>query len=248
MTSMLLIDRYDFATSGAAVVAVSVAAVMEWNRAACRQTQLLTARERGGHPQHYPHPNPLPQACRGLRGSNAGRSGFLAAVARSDVLFLGIRSRGLLDHRPHQFAIRLDPIGDHLPLVAVPLQELHRAASFVVHARHLERLHEARCAELLEACVADLQVLDAPADLLAGQRLLAVFLLRLADRLDGNDAVHHTAVVVDAADPRLIFHLTLALGVDVLLDVLYHREVSARYIEAVCAVPHCRAATSNLVH
>src|SRR2546428_13916617 len=68
MTSMLLIDRYDFATSGAAVVAVSVAAVMEWNRAACRQTQLLTARERGGHPQHYPHPNPLPQACRGLRG------------------------------------------------------------------------------------------------------------------------------------------------------------------------------------
>ena len=67
-------------------------------------------------------------------------------------------------------------------LLAVPLQELDRAAALVVQARHLERLHQAGRAELLQALVVDVQVLEAPAHLLAGHRLaLAEALLRVAD-------------------------------------------------------------------
>src|SRR6266404_4242174 len=220
MTSMLLTDRYDFATSGAAVVAVSVAAVTaleSWLRAG-KPISSLSPRSGEG------------------RVSSTRRSGFLAAVARSDVLFLRVRSRRLLDHRPHQLAIGLDPIGDHLPLLAVPLLELDRSAALVIRAGHLDCLHEPGRAEVFQARLADLQVLDAPAHLLAGQRLLAVFLLCLADRFDGDDTVHHAAVVIDAADARLIFHLPLALGVDILLDFLDHREVGARDVEAGRAV------------
>src|SRR5688572_13763926 len=68
---------------------------------------------------------------------------FLAAIARRDVLLLRVRRRRLLDHRAHQILVGLDPVGDHLPLLAVPLLELHRTAAFVVGAGHLERLHEA---------------------------------------------------------------------------------------------------------
>src|SRR4030095_5739155 len=135
-------------------------------------------------------PNPLRAGAGLWSGRDAlTRSAFGAAVARRDVLFLGIRGRRLLDHGAHQIAIRSDPVGDDDPLGAVPLLEFDRAAAFMVQARHLERLHEACRAELLETRFGDGEVLEAPADLLAGQRLLAVLLLRLADRLDGQDAV-----------------------------------------------------------
>src|SRR5687768_2698241 len=54
---------------------------------------------------------------------------FLAAIARRDVLLLRVRRRRLLDHRAHQLLVGLDPVGDHLPLLAVPLLELHRTAA-----------------------------------------------------------------------------------------------------------------------
>src|SRR6266699_3410762 len=146
MTSMLLTERYDLATPGAAVVAVSVAAVMDWNGYVRANS---TSPLGWGEPQHDPHPNPLPQAGEGRAGRMLVALGFLASVAWSDVLFLGIRGRGLLDHRPHQLAIGLDPMGDHLPLVAVPLLEFDCPATFVIGAGDLERLHEPGGAELL---------------------------------------------------------------------------------------------------
>src|SRR5258706_3559510 len=174
-----------------------------------------------------PHPNPLPQAGEG----NIGLSAFFRAVARGDAFFLGVFRRGLFDHRPHDRLVGGDPVGDGVPLRAVPLEDLHRAAAFVIHARYLERLHKAGGAELLELPVVDAEVLQAPADLIAGHRLaLAVFLLGRADRLGGDDAEHHAAVVVDAADARAVFHLAFALGVDELLDLLYHRIVAARNV------------------
>ena len=132
-------------------------------------------------------------------------------------------------------------------LLAVPLLELDRAAALVVGAGHLERLHEAGGAELLQPRLGDVEVLDAPADLLGRQRLLAVLLLRLADRLDGDDAVHDAAVVVDRADARLVLHLALALRVDVLLDLLDHREVGAGDVEAGRDVALGRVARGNRV-
>src|SRR5690349_13013167 len=112
-----------------------------------------------------------------------------SAVARRDALFLRVLRGVRLDLGAHQLAIGLHPVGDHLPLGAVPLLELDQARALVVHARDLERRHEARGAELLQALLVEVQVLDAPAHLLAGDRLaLAVLRLRQADGLDRDDA------------------------------------------------------------
>src|SRR5439155_265010 len=98
----------------------------------------------------------------------------------------------------------------------------------MVHARHLERLHQSGGAELLQALVVDVQVLDAPAYLLAGHRLaLAELRLRRADRFRGDDARDHAARVVDRADARGVLHLPLALLVDVLEDILHPRAAGA---------------------
>src|SRR5207245_6552929 len=103
-------------------------------------------------------------------------------------------------------------------------------------------------AEFLETGVADLKILDAPAHLLGRDRLALPELgLRGADRLDGDDAMDHAAVVVDGTDPRLVLHLPLALDVDVLLDFLDHREVRARDVEAGGDVAPCRVARRNRI-
>src|SRR2546427_8757424 len=159
-------------------------------------------------------------------------SALFAAIARGDALLRSVLRRGFLDHGPHDRLVGGDPVGDRVPLRAVPLQELHRPASLVVHAGHFQRLHKAGRAELLELLVVDAEVFEAPADLVAGHRLaLAVSFLRRADRLGGDDAENDAAVVVDAADAALVFHLALALGVDELLDLLDHRVVAAGNIE-----------------
>src|SRR4051794_36282598 len=90
------------------------------------------------------------------------------AVARSDVLLLRVLRRVGFDHGAYQLAIRLHPVGNDLPLGAVPLLELHQAGSFVVHARHLDRRHQANGAQLLQALVVYVQMFNPPAHLLAG--------------------------------------------------------------------------------
>src|SRR5437762_1586745 len=70
-------------------------------------------------------------------GDDAMRLGFLPAVARRDVLLLCVCGRGILDHSADELTVGLDPVGYHLPLLAVPLLELHRAAALVIHARDL---------------------------------------------------------------------------------------------------------------
>src|SRR5262249_5379835 len=114
---------------------------------------------------------------------------FLAAIPRRDAFFLGVLRRRLLDHRAHDRLVGLGPVSDDVPLRSVPLHELDRAAAFVVHARDLERLHESGRPELLDAGIVDVQMLQAPADLVASHRLaLAELALRGADSLGGDDA------------------------------------------------------------
>src|SRR6266852_8034167 len=138
-------------------------------------------------------------------------STFLRTVARGDALLRSVFRRGLLDHGPHDRLVGADPVGDRVPLRAVPLQELHRTPALVVHAGHLQGLHEAGGAELLELPVVDAQVLQAPADLVAGHRFaFSEFLLSGTNGLRGDDAEHYAAVVVDAADARVVLHFALA--------------------------------------
>src|SRR5437667_7915164 len=103
---------------------------------------------------------------------------LLGAVTRRDSLLLRIRRRRFFDHRADDRLVRLDPVGDQLPLLAVPLLELDRSAAFMVHAGNLDRLQEVEGAELLQAFLVQVQVLQAPSDLLARQRLLAELRLR----------------------------------------------------------------------
>src|SRR5215470_17486178 len=90
----------------------------------------------------------FPSRGRGSGASASAALGFLGAVAWRDVLLLGVRRCGLLDHRAHKFSVGLDPVGDDDPLVAVPLLELDGAATLVIQAGELDRLHEADRAEL----------------------------------------------------------------------------------------------------
>src|SRR5688572_33019788 len=80
---------------------------------------------------------------------------LLRAVARGDALLFRVLRGGGLDHRAHDRLVGRDPVGDHVPLAAVPLDELDCAAALVVHARDLERLHQPDRAQLLQALVVD---------------------------------------------------------------------------------------------
>src|SRR4030095_1555383 len=109
---------------------------------------------------------------------------FLGAVALGDVVLLGVLRRALLDQRTDQLLVGLDPVADDLPLRSVPLLELHRAASLVVGAGDLQRLDESCRPDRRAPRRVEVQVLQTPADLLAGERLLAELALSDPDRLD----------------------------------------------------------------
>src|SRR6516225_11764919 len=98
-------------------------------------------------------------------------SEVLAAIARRDALFLRVRQGRLLDDRTQQRTVGLHPVADHVPLLAVPLLEAHGAAAFMIRAGQLERLDETECAELFQARIVEIQMLEAPAHLLARERL-----------------------------------------------------------------------------
>jgi hypothetical protein len=66
----------------------------------------------------------------------------LRTGSRCDPLVLRVLRCRLLDQRPHQGLIRRYPVGDNLPLRAVPLQELHAPTPFMIAARQGERWHQ----------------------------------------------------------------------------------------------------------
>src|SRR5687768_17776184 len=120
------------------------------------------------------------------------KSLFFCTIPGRNAFFLGVLGRRRLDHGAHDRLVGRDPVADDLPLLTVPLLELDRAAALVVEARELEGLHEADRAELLQALLVNVQVLQGPAHLLAGDRFaLAEALLRLAHRLGGDDGPLH---------------------------------------------------------
>src|SRR5918994_2514722 len=167
-----------------------------------------------------------------LTASRGSKASPLYTIARRDLALRGVLRRGLLDLGPHDRLVARDPVADHLPLLSVPLLELHRAAAFVVEARDLHRLHQVEGAELLEALLVDLQVLDAPAHFLAAERPLAELRLRGAHGLGGENALDHAAVEVLLADAVAVLHVAaLAAGVHVLQDLLHHLELGARGME-----------------
>ncbi|MCY1369958.1 hypothetical protein D9M69_570260 [compost metagenome] len=97
----------------------------------------------------------------------------------------------------------------------------------MVGAGQLQRLHQALGTQRLQSRVVQAQVLEAPAHLLAGKRLLAELLLGDTHGLDVEDAVDHAEVVVDGAEAFGIGQVALALVHHLLLDALQYREGGA---------------------
>src|SRR5678816_4854101 len=100
----------------------------------------------------------------------------LGAVSLGDVVLLGVLRRALLDQRPDQLLVRLDPVSDDLPLRPVPLLELHRATALVIGAGDLQRLDEVGRPDGRDPRRVEIQILQPPADLLTGERLLPCLL------------------------------------------------------------------------
>src|SRR4030095_10166088 len=63
----------------------------------------------------------------------------LRAVPWRDALLLRILGRRYLHQGPHQHLIGRDPVGDRVPLLPVPLLELHPAAPLMITAGEGER-------------------------------------------------------------------------------------------------------------
>ena len=97
----------------------------------------------------------------------------LRTVPWRNALFLRILRRRCLYQGPHQHLIRCNPVGEHVPLRAIPLLELHASTSLMIAAGQGERWHQSLCPQLLERRGREAEVLDPPLHLRAGQGLVA---------------------------------------------------------------------------
>src|SRR5580693_5089358 len=78
-------------------------------------------------------------------------SALLRTVARGDLLFRRILAGGVLHQRLDDGVVGGEPVGDHLPLFAVPLVDAAEPRAFMVGAGDLDRSDHAFEAELLDA-------------------------------------------------------------------------------------------------
>src|SRR6185369_16931837 len=157
MTSMLLTDRYA-------------------ELAGCGWVDMFVRRE-AAHPARLPGtPGRLSFRARGLA--------FLRAVARRDLLFRRVLAGSLLDHLAHHRAVAGHEWRDLLEPRAVPHLELDHARALVIHAARLDRREEPGGAQVLDAGLGEIEVLEAPAQLLGRHHLaLAELVLRDAKRI-----------------------------------------------------------------
>src|SRR5690242_9346435 len=103
-------------------------------------------------------PRPSPRS--GERDGAA--SAFLAAVARRDLLFRGVLAGLVLDHLAHHRTVAGHERRDLHELAAVPALELHHAGAFMVRAAGLDRREEPARAEVLDALLGEVEMLEAP--------------------------------------------------------------------------------------
>src|SRR5438093_160822 len=155
---------------------------------------------------------------------------LLAAVAHGVPQLLALLDCGRLDLRADDVTHGRHPVGHDLPLAAVPLLDQHGAAALVVLAGDLDRVREALHAELLEAGVGQVQVLEAPPRLLPGDRLVAEPGHRSANRLGGVHRVDDPTVVQGFAD-GLALARPLVLVVEDFEDFRIDLELRARRAE-----------------
>src|SRR5262245_30926563 len=162
----------------------------------------------------------------GLFGSGAMR---LRAVPRRDALLLRILRRRRLHQGPHQRLICGDPVGDGVPLCAVPLLEFHAPAPLMIAARQAERCDQALRPQFLEPSGGEAEMLESPLHLRPCQGLITEFAHGRAQPLRREHAAQQ------ANEPKLCADIPfrprpLPPGIHVGEDVLDEREVSPRAV------------------
>src|ERR1041384_748999 len=106
----------------------------------------------------------------------------LGALRPAGVLADVVLSR-FVDHWDDLVLHGCDPIGNLDPFGAIPLLHIGRVVAVVIVAGHLERSGKAVEPDLFPACRGDLQRLQAATHFIAGDVLLAGYLLCVADGL-----------------------------------------------------------------
>src|SRR5690606_35240267 len=129
--------------------------------------------------------------------------------------------------RSEDLHVRLVDLRVRVPGFAIPCHDLRAVDAHVVDAARRDRVHVALEAELLDGGIVDVQVLEAPADLFTGHRLVAVAAHRLLYGFDGEHRADHTAGMVDLPD-LLARTARLALVVDGREDLLVDLALAAR--------------------
>src|SRR5262249_24480454 len=122
------------------------------------------------------------------------RLALLRAVARGDLLLRRVLLGRRLDQRLDDGVVAGGPVRDHVPLLAVPLVDAAQPRALVVGAGHLERADHALKAKLLDAVGGEVEMLEAPAHLFPGHRLVAELGHGNADRLGAQHRVDQAAV------------------------------------------------------
>src|SRR5690348_14420338 len=130
-------------------------------------------------------------------GSVWAAIGSVGEAPDGELLLGRVLGRRVLDQRLDHVVVRRVPVRRDVPVLAVPGLDAGGAGALVVGAAHLDRLELAFEAELLEAVGREIEVLETPAHLLAGHRLVAVVRHRGADRLDAEHSVDQAAHVED---------------------------------------------------
>src|SRR6516165_5233411 len=122
-------------------------------------------------------------------------SHHLCTIARGYTFLFRVVQRRFLVHLGQHRPVRLDPVGDKLPVLPVPLLDANLAVALVVVAGECNRHHQPIGTELGDALRCNIEVLVPPLHLLALERLLAELALRSADRLEVVDRVDDAPVV-----------------------------------------------------
>src|ERR1043166_4822815 len=161
---------------------------------------------------------------------------FRGAVARCNVVLLGIVGGRLLKLRPYDLAHGGNPVGELLPLFAVPLLDKDRAVAFMIIAGHLDRSRKPRQPQFLQACLRQVEMLKPPPHLLTRQWLVAEF---GHGRTYGFRVVHgidETTVVQDFAE-IICLRRGLVTVVDLLEDGCVQRKICAKTMEITRLIP-----------
>ena len=157
-------------------------------------------------------------------------------AAQLPIVLLGIVCGRLLKLRPYDLAHGGNPVGELLPLFAIPLLDKDRAIAFMVLAGHLDWSCKPLEPQFLQACLRQVEMLKPPPHLLTRQWLVAEFGHGRAHGFYVVHGIDETTVVQDFAD-IIGLRRRLVAVVDLLENGSVRRKICANAMEIARLIP-----------